>query len=86
MFGCVTSGLTNIMFGFLPNIESGRVFLGLSLLVRSLTALGESAMSTAVYPLAMRCDQSSQSTALAAMETMFGAGTTIGPFIGNDNC
>ena len=40
MFGCVSSGLTNIMFGFLPNIESGPVFLGLSLLIRSLTAVG----------------------------------------------
>ena len=39
-------------------------------------------MSTAVYPLAMRCDKTSPSTALAVMETMFGAGTTIGPFIG----
>ena len=81
-FGCVTAGLTNIMFGFLPSIKSGRVFLGLSLLIRSLTAIGESAMSTAVYPLAMRCDNKSPATALAVMETMFGAGTTIGPFIG----
>ena len=39
-------------------------------------------MSTAVYPLAMRCDTRSQSTVLAIMETMFGAGTTIGPFVG----
>ena len=82
MFGCVSSGLTNIIFGLLPAIQSGQVFLGMSLLVRSLTAVGESAMSSAVYPLAMRCDRSSKSTVLAVMETMFGAGTTIGPFLG----
>ena len=82
IFGCVSSGLTNIMFGFLPSIQSGEVFLGLSLLIRSLTAIGESAMSSAVYPLALRCDRSSQATVLAVMETMFGAGTTIGPFLG----
>ena len=82
IFGCVSSGLTNIIFGFLPAIQSGQVFLGLSLLVRSLTAVGESAMSSAVYPLALRCDRTSQSTVLAVMETMFGAGTTIGPFLG----
>ena len=82
VFGCVSSGLTNIIFGFLPAIKSGQVFLGLSLLVRSLTAIGESAMSSAVYPLALRCDRTSQSTVLAVMETMFGAGTTIGPFLG----
>ena len=82
IFGCVSSGLTNILFGFLPAIQSGQVFLGMSLLVRSLTAVGESAMSSAVYPLALRCDRASQSTVLAVMETMFGAGTTIGPFLG----
>ena len=82
IFGCVSSGLTNIMFGFLPSIQSGQAFLGLSLLIRSLTAIGESAMSSAVYPLALRCDRSSQATVLAVMETMFGAGTTIGPFLG----
>ena len=32
--------------------------------------------------MAMRCDRSSQSTTVAVMETMFGAGTTIGPFLG----
>ena len=80
--GCIISGITNIMFGFLPMIKSGSLFLALSLIIRSMTAVGESAMSTAVYPLAMRCDTRSQSTVLAIMETMFGAGTTIGPFVG----
>ena len=76
------SGVTNIIFGFLPNIKSADWFLALSLTIRSLTAVGESAMSTAVYPLAMKCDPGSQSTVLAVMETMFGMGTTIGPFVG----
>ena len=82
IIGAIISGVTNIMFGFLPNIKSGNIFLGLSLTIRSMTAVGESAMSTSVYPLAMRCDQGSQSTVVAVMETMFGVGTTIGPFIG----
>ena len=82
VFGAIVSGLTNIIFGFLPRIRSGSMFLAMSLTVRSMTAVGESAMSTAVYPLAMRCAPRSQSTVLAVMETMFGAGTTIGPFVG----
>lgn len=82
VFGAIVSGSTNIIFGFLPRIRSGSMFLAMSLTVRSMTAVGESAMSTAVYPLAMRCAPSSQSTVLAVMETMFGAGTTIGPFVG----
>jgi len=82
ILGSILSGATNILFGFLPQLQSGQLFLAMSLVIRSLTAIGESAMSTGVYPLAMRCDPSSQSTVLAVMETMFGAGTTIGPFIG----
>ena len=82
ILGSILSGVTNILFGFLPRFESGQMFLAMSLVIRSLTAIGESAMSTGVYPLAMRCDPNSQSTVLAVMETMFGAGTTIGPFVG----
>merc|ERR1719474_1269160 len=74
IFGSILSGATNILFGFLPQLQSGQLFLAMSLVIRSLTAIGESAMSTGVYPLAMRCDPSSQSTVLAVMETMFGAG------------
>merc|ERR1719369_1932318 len=83
IFGVITSGLTNILFGFLPAFKSGPLFLGASLAVRSVTALGESAMNTAVYPLARkRCAKESQSSTMSMLETMIGFGTTIGPFIG----
>lgn len=83
IFGVITSGLTNILFGFLPAFKSGPLFLGASLTVRSVTALGESAMNTAVYPLARkRCAKESQSSTMSMLETMIGFGTTIGPFIG----
>lgn len=83
IFGVLTSGLTNILFGFLPAIKSGPLFLGASLAMRSVTALGESAMNTAVYPLARkRCSKGSQSSMMSMLETMVGVGTTMGPFIG----
>jgi len=83
IFGVVTSGLTNILFGFLPAFKSGPLFLGASLAIRSITALGESAMNTSVYPLARkRCGKESQSSMMSMLETMIGFGTTIGPFIG----
>ena len=82
VFGSLVSGVTTVVFGFLPSIEAGHTFLAWSLVIRSLTAVGEAAMSTAVYPLAMRCAPGHQATMLAVMETMFGAGTTIGPFLG----
>ena len=83
IFGVLISGLTNILFGFLPAIKSGPLFLGASLAMRSITALGESAMNTSVYPLARkRCDKGSQSFMMSMLETMIGFGTTIGPFVG----
>eukprot|EP00092_Neocalanus_flemingeri_P083793 GFUD01105183.1.p1 GENE.GFUD01105183.1~~GFUD01105183.1.p1 ORF type:complete len:470 (+),score=83.07 GFUD01105183.1:287-1696(+) len=83
IFGVITSGVTNILFGFLPAIKSGPVFLGASLAMRSVTALGESAMNTAVYPLARkRCAKGSQASMMSMLETMIGFGTTIGPFVG----
>jgi len=83
VYGAVVTGLTNIAFAFIPLIDSGPVFLAMSLLVRSATAMGEAAVFTAVYPLATeRATEGKQSRVLGWMETMFGLGTTIGPFVG----
>jgi len=83
VFGAIATGITNIAFAFVPLLESGSVFLAVSLIVRSITAIGESALFTAVYPLASsRAPSGSRSTVLSWMETMYGVGTTIGPFLG----
>jgi len=83
IFGVLISGVTNILFGLVPLINSGPPFLAVSLLLRSATAIGESAMNTAVYPLARkRCGKGSESSVMSMLETMIGFGTTIGPFIG----
>jgi len=83
ILGVLLSGLTNIIFGFLPVIESGPVFLTASLVTRSVTAIGEAAINTSVFPLARRRSQKDwQSTMMSILESMVGLGTTIGPFIG----
>jgi len=83
VYGTIATGITNIMFAFLPLIESGSAFLGASLAIRLATAFGETACFTAVYPLAgERASEGSMSSVLGWMETMFGLGTTIGPFLG----
>ena len=83
VLGSLLSGLTNLVFGFLPLIQSGELFLLTCLAVRSLTAVGEAAMSVSVYPLARgRCSSTAQSRVVSSLETMFGAGTTLGPFLG----
>jgi len=83
VYGTIATGVTNIMFAFLPMVESGSAFLGASLAIRLATAVGEASCFTAVYPLAgERAKEGSISSVLGWMETMFGLGTTIGPFIG----
>lgn len=83
VYGTIATGITNIMFAFLPLIDSGSLFLGASLAIRLATAFGETACFTAVYPLAgERAAEGSMSSVLGWMETMFGLGTTIGPFLG----
>ena len=81
--GVLLSGLTNIIFSFLPIIKSGPVFLAASLFTRSLTAVGEAALNTSVFPLARRRSQKEwQSTTMSILESLVGCGTTMGPFIG----
>jgi len=83
VYGTIATGVTNIMFAFLPLVESGSAFLGASLAIRVATAVGEAGCFTAVYPLAgERALEGSVSSVLGWMETMFGLGTTIGPFLG----
>jgi len=83
ILGVLLSGLTNIIFGFLPVIASGPVFLTASLVTRSITAIGEAAINTSVFPLARRRSRKNwQSTMMSILESMVGLGTTIGPFIG----
>lgn len=81
--GVLLAGVTNVAFGFLPLIKSGNSFFIASLLMRSLTAVGEAAMNSAVLPLARkRGGIGRECSVLSWMETMNGVGTTFGPFIG----
>jgi len=81
--GSICSGLASICFGLLPSIDSVELFFGLSLLMRGITALGESAINTAVYPLARSVASSKYTmTVLSVVETIYGLGTMTGPFFG----
>ena len=48
------SGATNILFGFLEWVEDSTSFLALSLSIRIVSAIGESAFFCAIYPLATK--------------------------------
>ena len=49
--GTLIAGISNIGFGFLQWVDMTYSFLTLSLIIRIITAMGEAAFFTAIYPL-----------------------------------
>jgi len=83
LVGVFVCGLTTVLFGALSFVRTKELYLVISLTLRTVTAIGESAMNTSIYPLAWaRCSEKSKITALSVVETMASCGTTFGPFIG----
>jgi len=83
LYGTFLAGATNILFGFLQWIEDPETFLALSLSVRIISAIGESAFFSSIYPLTTKdAPAKNLSSILSIMETMQGFGMMVGPFIG----
>merc|ERR1719278_506780 len=58
-------------------------FLALSFVIRIISAIGEAAFLTSLYPLATKTTtERYRSTILSVMETSFGVGMTTGPAMG----
>ena len=51
LLGTLIAGIANIGFGFLQWIDKAYPFLMLSLIIRIISAMGEAAFFTAIYPL-----------------------------------
>ena len=49
--GTFLAGATTVLFGFLQWVEGAYTFMGLSLAIRIVSAIGESAFFSAIYPL-----------------------------------
>jgi len=83
LYGTILAGATNVLFGFLQWIEDPKLFLALSLSVRIISAIGESAFFSSIYPLVTKdAPVKNRSSILSIMETMHGFGLMVGPFIG----
>lgn len=52
--GAFLAGSTNVLFGCLQWVTGTNAFFGLSLAIRFVSALGESAFFSSIYPLVMR--------------------------------
>ena len=77
------SALGNIGFGFLTWLTDSQSFFWSSIILRVLTALGESVISPASYPLAARqLGEQNKAKALSVAESCFGVGLMFGPPVG----
>jgi len=83
ILGAAILGVGNGSLGFLDKIENGNLFFGLSILIRVVTAIGESALTPAAFSLAaeqLPPEHKGKATSLA--ESFTGIGSMFGPTIG----
>ncbi|GAB6023306.1 hypothetical protein CHUAL_008109 [Chamberlinius hualienensis] len=80
--GTLASAYCTILFGVLEWSPPKATFLSLSIAIRAISALGDSAIWLAGYLLAAGLYPNSLATDLAAVETSFGIGVIVGPAIG----
>ena len=83
MLGTTICALSNIAFGFLDYVNDSTAFFVLSIVVRVVTAMGESAIPNSCMALASnQMDKENRGKAVATCEACFGLGTIFGPSIG----
>ena len=83
ILGTLIVGLGNAGFGCLQTVSRHIPFFSLSLLIRVLTAIGESCVAPASYTLAgQQTSEEHRGKVVAVVETFFGFGTMLGPTVG----
>ena len=83
ILGTLIVGLGNAGFGCLQTVSRHIPFFSLSLLIRVLTAVGESCVAPASYTLAgQQTSEEHSGKVVAVVETFFGFGTMLGPTVG----
>ncbi|OXA37035.1 MFS-type transporter SLC18B1 [Folsomia candida] len=82
--GIFVTSLSAIGFGFLDKVDDRTLFVGLSIGIRVIEALGEAAFITASFIIILReCGGNlGVATTFAAMESFYGLGLIIGPLAG----
>ncbi|XP_065652269.1 MFS-type transporter SLC18B1 isoform X3 [Hydra vulgaris] len=80
--GCFVEGTTEILFGFLGDIDDHLTFVSFCFLVRSFTAVGNAASSTAAIAILSHTFPDDMSTVFGALELFSGLGFMAGPAIG----
>ena len=80
--GILTTGTCSILFGLLDRIQNGKIFIGLSFVVRAVEAVGNSGFLTASFSIIAKEFPDQVATMFACLETFFGIGLIVGPTVG----
>jgi len=75
-------GVSTVFFGLLDKLENGKVFLAFSFVLRIIAAAGNAAFLTGSFSLIAKEFPDNVATMFAILETFFGLGMILGPFIG----
>ncbi|XP_014245481.1 MFS-type transporter SLC18B1-like [Cimex lectularius] len=80
--GIFTTGICAILFGFLDKIDGHVPFITLSLVIRTVEAMGNAAFLTASFAIIAKEFPNNVATTFASLETFFGLGLIVGPTVG----
>jgi len=75
-------GISTVLFGLLDKLENGKVFLAFSFVLRIIAAAGNGAFLTGSFSLIAKEFPENVAAMFAILETFFGLGMILGPFIG----
>ena len=81
-FGLFIMGISAIGFGLMERVKDNRTFLGMCLVIRVIEAFGHSSFKTATFSIVSKEFPETVTFSLAALQSSFGTGLTLGPFIG----
>ncbi|CAL8093329.1 unnamed protein product [Orchesella dallaii] len=81
--GIFTAAIASITFGILDKIDDGKYFIAACAIVRSIEALGESALVTASFIIVASAFPDSIAPTSAIVETFYSVGLISGPIVGS---
>ena len=80
--GLFVMGTSAIGFGLMAHIQDKTTFICLCLIIRVIEAVGHSCFKTATFAMITKEFPEAITLSLSALQSSFGTGLTLGPFIG----
>lgn len=80
--GCFLEGGSEVLFGFVSELESGIMFISFCFIIRIVTALGSACSQTAILAIVSITFKDNMSTMFGILELFSGLGFMAGPALG----